>query len=244
MAEAPVPVPVPAGPRPPRPDDKVEKKGETPPSAWTLEAILLVGVLIIAFLSQASTNEWLKNFSEGKLDLSTITTKITSLIPESVIAAGKQFAIVYITFATVLALFFLLGIVYSLIRWRQYSIAWQDQLYPSPDTIEMAPVKNLKWQRVQDHINSDNPSDWRLSILEADIILDELLDSLGYVGGTIGDKLKKANKGDFVTLNDAWEAHKIRNAIAHQGSDFILTQREALRIINLYRIVFEEFDYI
>jgi hypothetical protein len=238
MAEAP------AGAQPPRPNNGAGEKKESPPSAWTLEAILLVGVLIIAFLSQASTNEWLRRFNEGQLDLSTITTRITSLIPEWVITAGKQFAVIYITFATVLSLFFLLGIVYSLIRWRQYAIVWQDQLYPNPDDLSKSELKNPKWQRVQEHINSDNPSDWRLAILEADIILDELLDSLGYIGDTIGDKLKKANKGDFVTLNDAWEAHKIRNAIAHQGSDFILTQREALRIINLYRVVFEEFDYI
>jgi hypothetical protein len=94
------------------------------------------------------------------------------------------------------------------------------------------------------HIGSDNPSDWRLAILEADIILDELLSELGYTGDTIGDKLKKAHRGDFKSLDHAWEAHRIRNAIAHEGQDFVLTQREARRILDLYEMVFREFDYI
>jgi hypothetical protein len=46
------------------------------------------------------------------------------------------------------------------------------------------------------------------------------------------------------TLNQAWEAHKIRNAIAHQGADFLLSEREAKRVVSLYREVFQEFDYI
>jgi hypothetical protein len=51
-------------------------------------------------------------------------------------------------------------------------------------------------------------------------------------------------KGDFKTLDAAWEAHKIRNAIAHEGSDFVLSQRESKRVIGLYEMVFNEFNYV
>ena len=95
-----------------------------------------------------------------------------------------------------------------------------------------------------EHLNSPNPGDWRLCILEADIMLSEMLNKLNYKGDTIGDKLKTAAKGDFQTLDFAWEAHKIRNAIAHEGADFSLPQLEAKRVINLYKAVFEEFYYI
>ena len=63
-------------------------------------------------------------------------------------------------------------------------------------------------------------------------------------GDGVGEKLKGIEESDFDHLEEAWEAHKIRNAIAHQGSDFLLTQREAKRIIRLYKSVFEEFDII
>lgn len=121
-------------------------------------------------------------------------------------------------------------------------------LYPSgsDDAGTTAPQKmvNKKWERVLMHANSNNPSDWRLAIIEADIMLGELLEVQNYHGETIGDKLKGIEKSDFLTLDEAWEAHKIRNAIAHEGSDFILTDRETRRVIDLYRKVFDEFKFI
>ena len=80
--------------------------------------------------------------------------------------------------------------------------------------------------------------------MEADIILGEMLEKMGYVKGeTIGDKLKTIEKSDFTSLDQAWEAHKIRNMIAHEGTDYILTEREAKRVVGLYEQVFKEFRY-
>lgn len=223
-----------------KPADKKEEKKE----GITIEVIIVVLVIGGALFLSVQRMAWWQELTNGTLTLSTFISTVTSFIPQRILVAIKQISIVYITLATFVSFFFLIGTVYALIRWRMISIAWYEQLYPTEDAVKAETIKNPKWERVLGHINSDNPSDWRLSILEADIVLDELLDSLGYIGDTIGDKLKKANKGDFQTLDAAWEAHKIRNAIAHEGSDFQLTQREAQRIIGLYREVFEEFDYI
>ncbi|MBI4121227.1 MAG: hypothetical protein HY457_03160 [Parcubacteria group bacterium] len=104
--------------------------------------------------------------------------------------------------------------------------------------------RNLKWHRVLDYCDSQSESDWRLAIMEADTMLDEVLDTAGYVGDTLGEKLKRSVVGDFKTLNEAWEAHKVRNQIAHEGANFQLTKRETERVINLYRKVFEEFHFV
>lgn len=103
---------------------------------------------------------------------------------------------------------------------------------------------NERWQKVEKHIESQNPTDWRLAILEADIILDEMLQKMGYHGAGIGEMLKSVEKSDFLTLDAAWEAHKVRNNIAHQGSDFVMSHPEAKRTVNLYKQVFEEFFFI
>ena len=104
--------------------------------------------------------------------------------------------------------------------------------------------KNERWIRVQNLISSTSSSDWRQAIIEADIILDEMLNRMGYEGDSIGDKLKQIEESDFITLNKAWEAHKIRNHIAHRGGDFLFSKQEAERVVNLYRQVFEEFYFI
>lgn len=104
--------------------------------------------------------------------------------------------------------------------------------------------KNTRWEHVLTMANSESPGDWRVAILEADTMLDELTTSMSYRGDTLGDKLKSVEKSDFNTLDLAWEAHKVRNRIAHSGTNFILTSRETKRVVDLYRQVFEEFDYI
>jgi hypothetical protein len=106
------------------------------------------------------------------------------------------------------------------------------------------PALTKKWASVMTHVDSPNGSDWRQAIIEADIILGEILTKMSYPGVGIGEHLKGANKADFKTLDQAWEAHKIRNQIAHEGSDFAISQHEAKRVVNLYRQVFEEFFYI
>ena len=114
----------------------------------------------------------------------------------------------------------------------------------SPDA---EPVKSRileKWEEILRLSESQNPSDWRLSIIEADIILNELLDKLQLSGDTMGEKLKTVEKSDFTTIESAWEAHKARNTIAHEGSNVLLNQRETARIISLYGAVFKEFQLI
>ena len=106
------------------------------------------------------------------------------------------------------------------------------------------PRTHLRWQRIQEEVQSENQQSWRLAILEADIMLNELLDMKGYRGETMADKMKQVERGDFQTIDLAWEAHKVRNAIAHQGSSLSLTDREARRVIALYERVFKEFNLV
>jgi len=104
--------------------------------------------------------------------------------------------------------------------------------------------RNERWEHVLGYLSSPNQSDWKLAIMEADSMLEDLTDELELEGGNLGEKLKAADKEKFKTLNDAWEAHLVRNKIAHDGSQFEITQHEANRIVTLYENVFREFGHI
>lgn len=101
-----------------------------------------------------------------------------------------------------------------------------------------------RWLEIMRHIESYNPSDWRVAILEADILLFDMLSQMGYTGTSIGEMLKQVEPQNFLTLDDAWKAHKIRNTIAHEGSSYELSREEAERAIRLYQNVFNEFYFI
>lgn len=106
-----------------------------------------------------------------------------------------------------------------------------------------APV-NSRWEHILKLADSESESEWRRAIVDADVMLDEMLMSQGYQGDTLGDRLKEANPLQFTTLNAAWAAHKVRNDIAHGGEQFHLTEREVHATIQNYRRVFEEFNYL
>jgi hypothetical protein len=104
--------------------------------------------------------------------------------------------------------------------------------------------ENERWENIKRLMKSHNSNDWRQAILESDIILDEMVIKMGYEGNTLGDRLKKVESSDFLTLDKAWEAHKVRNRIAHRGRDYVLGREEAEKVIKLYEEVFQEFYYI
>lgn len=150
----------------------------------------------------------------------------------------------YVRIATIVCALFVLGIVYAYMRW--YSIRKAEKkrdqsLVKKTESTSKGAKSNAKWEKVVAHVLSENPAEWRLAILEADVLLEEVLESAGYKGETLGDKLKAA---DFQTIQYAWDAHKIRNAIAHEGADFLITQREAKRVIGMYEQVFKELAYV
>ncbi len=108
-----------------------------------------------------------------------------------------------------------------------------------------AKEKMVQWQVVLNHINSESPAEWKLAILEADNMLDSILESEGYRGETIGEKLKAVEPGDLASYNEAWEAHKVRNQIAHEGAatmDF--SKKMARDTIGKFEKVFKELGYI
>jgi len=104
--------------------------------------------------------------------------------------------------------------------------------------------KNEDWSKTLEYLFSQHSSDWKLAIIEADSMLEVLLDQLGFKGETLGDKLKSANQENFPQLSAAWEVHTIRNKIAHEGLAFELSQHEAKRIIALYEEIFHSYGFI
>lgn len=103
---------------------------------------------------------------------------------------------------------------------------------------------NPRWITVLQYLNSQSEGDWKLAVLEADTMLDDLLDQVGFKGESMGEKLKNADQESFKNLSIAWEVHTIRNRIAHEGANFPLTSREAKRVIALYEDIFRPYGFI
>lgn len=105
------------------------------------------------------------------------------------------------------------------------------------------PAKNARWERIEKLVSSSNQSDWRVAILEADSILDELLIKAGCSGDDIGERLRSLNEQTFPYLSLAWQVHKLRNVIAHETT-YDLQKGETEDTIDGYHLIFKAMGFI
>ena len=104
--------------------------------------------------------------------------------------------------------------------------------------------RNERWTQTLSYLFSEHASDWKLAIIEADSMLETLMDQLGFKGDNLGEKLKSASQEEFRGLSSAWEVHTIRNKIAHEGLAYQVSHHEAKRIIAIYESIFRQYGFI
>jgi len=90
------------------------------------------------------------------------------------------------------------------------------------------------WYRILDSVGGDA----QRAVMEADKLLDYVFERR--VGGkakdlrlSLGEKLKR-HKGFFSDLNGVWEAHKLRNKIAHEMG-FKISESDAKRALSQFK---------
>lgn len=94
---------------------------------------------------------------------------------------------------------------------------------------------------IKGYMSSPSEALWRIGIMEGDNLLESVLREKGYIGENLSELLKGAS---FKTVSLAWDAHKIRNRIAHEGSNFELTEHEAKKAYHIYEEIFRELKVI
>ena len=151
---------------------------------------------------------------------------------------------IYTFIAYLISLIFIVLYIYATIRKEYYEGLIAQRLQDEYRVWNETHLNDKRVSRldgIQQHAQSSNPNDWKLAIIEADIILDQTLKDRGYAGNTLGERLRGITPSQFSSIDDAWDAHRVRNKIAHEGSDFVVTQRIADETIAKYMRVFREF---
>lgn len=74
---------------------------------------------------------------------------------------------------------------------------------------------DARWKEVKEHLASLRDAEWKFAIIEADKIAEAALMEAGFPGETIGERMTLISKEQLLSINDLWQAHKLRNIIAH-----------------------------
>lgn len=82
-----------------------------------------------------------------------------------------------------------------------------------------------RWTEIQ-AMQHQGGAGLRNALMEADKLLDYVMQAKGFSGENMGDRLKQ-NGDRFSDLNGIWSAHKLRNQVAHEVAiDIVKAQVE------------------
>ncbi len=145
--------------------------------------------------------------------------------------------------SVIVSLLLIYGIIYCIIRSNFFVIQTEKW-------IDLLNIKNLSrrrslkaWKQILKRLHSKDQLQWKLAIMEADKILDEILKMAGYKGEIMDDRLKSLTAAQLSNLEDIKNAHRVRRQIS-QNPDFQITQNEAAAVIKVYNQAFAELHLI
>lgn len=98
-----------------------------------------------------------------------------------------------------------------------------------------------RWEAILARMESANPSQYKVALLEADAMAGEILDQIGFPGPTMKEKLEGVKGGQLETRDRLAESHEVRNQIVHDAT-FVLDKDEALRHLENFRAFFDEVE--
>jgi len=140
-------------------------------------------------------------------------------------------------------IFFLLALIYF----------WKLKILPSkmekvfyffnPQPKEIKKRKLKEWQKIKNLFLKGDQTSLKLSLIEADRLLDEVLTSMGIEGESLEEKLNQLSLKEFPEAEELKYAHFIRRKIS-EDKNFFLSKKEAKALLSVYENFFRSFDLI
>lgn len=144
----------------------------------------------------------------------------------------------------ILGFVILVFIIFALLRttWFRWFI-WSDLV----EFLTYRPfgVKKFakQWTKIIGRLETGLEAEYKLSVIEADSLLDEILERTGYKGETLEEKLKPITQMIISNLEEVKEVHKIRNNIVHDP-DYKLSLDEAKKNLSIYEKALRDLEMI
>lgn len=90
------------------------------------------------------------------------------------------------------------------------------------------------WQKIAKKLKSGDESEYKLAIIEADEILNDILEKVGYSGETLEEKIDKVSLVVISNKEEILEAHKVRSSIVY-NPNYKVELEEAKKLLEIYR---------
>jgi hypothetical protein len=110
---------------------------------------------------------------------------------------------------------------------------------PASHAAPSNPVILKHWTEIVQRANTGTPENLRWAVLEADSLVDLALKELRLPGDTMADRLANFRSEQIKSLDKLWDAHRLRNELAHTPG-FKLSTKQAERALIAFRDFLKE----
>ena len=112
-------------------------------------------------------------------------------------------------------------------------------------TMPIASRKRMRkiWDKIEERIKTNSLAQYKVAILEADSLVDEILLKIGYQGDNMGERLENVDSKQIDEFDELKKAHQVRNKIIYD-KNFVVNKEKAEKTIRPYRDFLENFEII
>ncbi|KKR46511.1 MAG: hypothetical protein UU22_C0030G0002 [Parcubacteria group bacterium GW2011_GWA2_40_8] len=155
------------------------------------------------------------------------------------------FISVYKIFAAIFSIAAFLAIVWVIIRLNRLIFSTYMQNITASFSAETLPADKIskQWAKIKYRIDRNTEAEWKLAVIEADKLVDDILKKMGYPGEDIAERLKTATPEQIQSLNLLREAHKLRDTVVHDP-EFYASELEIKNAIDYYETFLREVQVI
>ena len=102
------------------------------------------------------------------------------------------------------------------------------------------PSKSKKqWQAIEELLLENYSSSWKLAVVKADALIENLLKQLGFKGNNLEELINSLKLRGYQNLNLLEGAHTVSKEIL-ANRDYSISQKEAQSIVEIYKKFWQE----
>ena len=158
-----------------------------------------------------------------------------TLIPKGTLIALK-------VFSSIISLSLLFGIIFFLKNTTWFKLRYADDIN-SFISFKQSEAKRIEkiWTKITKRLKSQRESDYKLAVIEAGNLFDEVLTKSGYKGETTEGKIKQMEKDLLPSAQDVLYVTILRNDLLNDP-DYRLSEIRAEAMIKIYEKALQELN--
>lgn len=99
-----------------------------------------------------------------------------------------------------------------------------------------------RWKKVLERLENTDNKQYKIAVLEADEITNDVLAKIGYPGSNMGERLDGIGVNRLETVEELKGAHEVRNEIVHQAN-LNISKEKAQEVIGVYQKTLELLEF-